>query len=169
MAKTTKPTVEEIIQKAVLATRLAAERQTKDAFKATETRLYAYPILAIRIKDKEEELDEIRENGLRQRSKSIVRFQRNGVRLSEEEITEAVIKDLEAQIASDKKECETIKKAVAILDGDPYQDIIKCKYFDGMKDDEIGEVLHCDPRTVRNHKSRLVNRISVFLYGAGGV
>lgn len=167
MAKTNKPTVEEIIQKAVFATRLAAERQTKDAFKATESRLYDYPILKLRIKDKTEELNEIRNNGIHKKSKSIVRFQKNGVRLSEEEIMEAVIKDLEAQIAGDRKECETIEKAISILDGDQYQNIIGLKYFDGLSDDEIGEEFHCDPRTVRNHKSRLVKRISVFLYGAG--
>ena len=134
MAKTNKPTVEEIIQKAVFATRLAAERQTKDAFKATESRLYDYPILKLRINDKIEELNEIRNNGIHKKSKSIVRFQKNGVRLSEEEIMEAVIKDLEAQIAGDRKECETIEKAISILDGDQYQNIIGLKYFDGLSD-----------------------------------
>lgn len=168
MAKTKIPTVEEIIQKAVFATRLASEHEAKDTFKATEARLYAYPILKARINDKLDEINEIRTLGMRKRSKSIVRFQKSGVRLTEEEITEAVIKDLEAQIANDRKECETVEKAMTILDGDPYQDIIRYKYFDGLVDDKIGEKLHCDPRTVRNHKSRLINRISVFLYGAGG-
>lgn len=168
MAKTTKPSVEEIIQKAVFATRLAAERETKDTFKATEARLYAYPILKLRIEDKQEELVEIQTIGVRKKSKSIVRYQKSGVRLSEEEITEAVIKDIEAQIAGDEKECETIEKAVSLLGGDPYQDLIKYKYFQSKRDDEIGEILHCDARTVRNHKSRLVNRISVFLYGSIG-
>lgn len=168
MAKTTKPSVEEIIQKTVFATRLAAERETKDTFKATEARLYAYPILKLRIKDKQEELVEIQNIGVRKKSKSIVRYQKSGVRLSEEEITEAIVKDIEAQIAGDEKECETIEKAVSLLGGDPYQDLIKYKYFQSKRDDEIGEILHCDARTVRNHKSRLVNRISVFLYGSIG-
>ncbi len=168
MAKTAKPSIEEIIQKAVFATRLAAERETKDTFKATEARLYAYPILKMRIKDKREELQEIKTIGTRKKSKSIVRYQKNGVRLTEEEIAEAVTKDIEAQIAGDEKECETIERAISFISGDPYQDLIKYKYFEGKRDDEIGENLHCDARTVRNHKSRLVNRISVFLYGSGG-
>lgn len=168
MAKTTKPSVEEIIQKAVFATRLAAERETKDTFKATEARLYAYPILKLRIADKQEEINEIQTAGVRKRSKSIARYQKNGIRLSEEEIAEAVIKDIKAQIAGDEKECETIEKAISFLSSDPYQDLIKYKYFESKRDDEIGEILHCDARTVRNHKSRLVNRISVFLYGSVG-
>lgn len=166
---TKKLSVEEIIQKTVQATSLALERKPKDVFKATEKRLFAYPIIKKRIQDKQEELAEIHNYGIPKRSKSIVRYQKNGVRLSDDEILDAVVMDLEAEIASDQKEVETIEKAVAILDGDPYQKIVERKYFEGRKDEEIGDELHCDPRTVRNHKSRLVNRISVFLYGAGGL
>lgn len=166
---TQKLSVEEIIQKTVQAAALAFERKPKDVFKATEKRLFAYPIIKKRIVEKESELAEIRAVGTPKRSKSIVRYQKSGVRLSEDEILEAVVMDLEAEIAADKNEIETIDKAIAILDGDPYQSVIKRKYFEGKRDDDIGEELHCDPRTVRNHKSRLVNRISVFLYGAGSL
>lgn len=168
MARSDINIIEQIIQKAVFATRLAAEREAKDTFKATEARLYAYPVLQKRITDKKEELDEVGNTGVRKTSKSIVRFRTSTTRLSEEEVVEALKTDITAQIAGDERECETIKKAIEILDGDPYQDIIRLKYFEGLRDEEIGEQLHCDPRTVRNHKSRLINRIAVFLYGAGG-
>ena len=39
--KQKKPTVDEVISKAVIATRLSCAREPKDVFKATEKRLYA--------------------------------------------------------------------------------------------------------------------------------
>ena len=57
--KQKKPTVDEVISKAVIATRLSCAREPKDVFKATEKRLYAYPVLQAKIKDDEEMLEEI--------------------------------------------------------------------------------------------------------------
>jgi len=44
-------TIEDIIYKAVAAQRIASERQSKDAFKATEKRLYAYPVIKMKNKN----------------------------------------------------------------------------------------------------------------------
>lgn len=103
--KQKKPTLEEVISRTVMATRLSCAREPQDAFKATEKRLYAYPVLQAKIKDNEEMLEEI----------------------------------------------------------------VRYKYFEQKNDDEIAELMHCAPRTVRAHKSRLVGRLSVFLYGAGAL
>ena len=71
MAKSKKPTIEEVISKAVMATRLSCEREARDVFKATEKRLYAYPVLQAKKRDDEEMLEEITKYGLHERSKSI--------------------------------------------------------------------------------------------------
>ena len=42
-------------------------------------------------------------------------------------------------------------------------------YLFDLEADEIADLMHCAPRTVRAHKSRLVGRLSVFLYGAGAL
>jgi len=93
--------------------------------KAMEKRLYAYPVILLKIKDDEETLNELRTYGVHERSKSSVRFMKNGVRLTPEEIKSAVIQDLTAKIAGDRKEAETIKKALTIIESDPYRDIVK--------------------------------------------
>jgi len=168
--KKTEPlTVEEIIKRAVLATRLSCAKETKDVFKATEKRLYAYPVLLAKIKDDEEMIGEIEKQGVRGKSKSITRFVRNGTRLDQEDIKAAVILDLQATIASDTYEIDKIEKALEQIKDDEYRDIIRLKYFEQKTDEEIAEELHCAPRTVRTHKSALVGRLSVFLYGAGGL
>lgn len=167
--KTKKPTVEEIINKTVLATRLSCARETKDAFKATEKRLYAYPLLLVKIQDDREMIEEIEQHGLHERSHSITRFIRSGTRLDPEEIKAGVIMDLRAQIENDLHETTRIEKALKQIADDEYHDIIKYKYFEQKTDEEIADLIHCAPRTVRAHKSALVGRLSVILYGAGAL
>ena len=118
--KQKKPTVDEVISKAVIATRLSCAREPKDVFKATEKRLYAYPVLQAKIKDDEEMLEEIEQYGLRGRSKSITRFIKSGIRLEPDEIKEAVMLDLRATIDGDKYEISRIEKAMAQIADDEY-------------------------------------------------
>ena len=169
MANNKKPTVEEIINKTVLATRLSCARETKDAFKATEKRLYAYPLLLTRIKDNRETVAEIEQHGIRERSHSITRFIRSGSRLEPEEIKAAILMDLRAQIENDLHETMRIEKAMNQIGDDEYKEIIKYKYFEQKTDEEIAELIHCAPRTVTSHKTALVRRLSVILYGAGAI
>ena len=163
------PTVEEIIHRAVHAQRVASERQPKDIFKATEKRLYAYPVIKLKIEDDRERIEEIEQHGAPGKSKSVVRFQKSGIRLSPAEIAEVLITDINAQIASSEYEIDTIDKAINIIAGDQYADVITFKYFDGKTDEEIAKLIPCDPSTVRRNKSRLVGRIAVFLYGVAAV
>ena len=170
MAKKAKqPTVEEIINKAVMATRLSCAKETKDVFKATEKRLYAYPLLLIKIADDKETIEEIEKYGVHERSHSITRFIKNSTRLDPEEIKAAVLMDLRAQIDNDTHETMRIEKALKQIEDDEYRDIIKYKYFEQKTDEEIADLIHCAPRTVRIHKSALIGRLSVILYGAGAL
>ena len=162
-------TVKEIIYDTVMATRRFAEREAKDAFKMTEKRLYAYPVIKLKIEDDRERIDEISEHGAPGKSKSILKYRRMGIRLTQDEIAEALINDINAEIAENEHEIETIDKAVDIIAGDTYGDIIRYKYFESKSDEQISEILNCDPSTVRRNKSRLVGRLSVFLYGAAAV
>lgn len=164
-----KKNLSELISQAVMATRIAVIRETKDIFKSTERRLYAYPVIKLKIQDDGERIEEIREHGAPGKSKSILKYQRSGARLTPEEISDALIQDITAEIAANEHEIETIDKALDIISGDSYAEIIKYKYFEGKSDDEISESMSCDPSTVRRNKSRLVGKISVFLYGVSAI
>ena len=169
MAKQRKPTVEDIINKAVTATRIATERQGKDAYKMTEKRLYAYPVIKLKIESDIERIENIQQHGIPGKSNSVVRFQRSGQRLDSEEIAEALIKDIEAQIAEGQHEIATIDTALKIIADEPYAEIITHKYFEQKTDDDIAEIMNCDPSTIRRNKSRLVARMAVFLYGVAAL
>ena len=165
MPKSKKQSVEEIIQIAVVATRIASERETKNAFKATEKRLYAYPILRLKIKNDLERIDEIRNYGVPKKSISVIGLMRSGSRLTPEEIAEALINDINSDIAVTENEIKNIDKALSIITEDQYADIIRYKYFENKSDDEISKIINCNPSTVRRQKSRLIGRLMIFLYG----
>lgn len=161
-----KLTVDEVISRAVITTRLSCAREPKDVFKATEKRLYAYPVLSAKIRNDEEMLEEIQLHGIHQKSHSITRFLRSGTRLDAEDIKQAVMLDLRAAIAADRHEIERIDKALEQIADDAYHELVRYKYFEQKSEDEIADLMHCAPRTVRAHKSRLVGRLAIFLYGA---
>lgn len=167
------PSLEDIIKKAVdaglEAGRRSAERSVKNAFKDTERRLYALPTLRQKLADDRERLEEIKTYGPRSRSKSITRFGKSSVRLTPEEILEAVVTDMEATIAADEYEIECIEKALSIISDDEYIKTVTGRYIEGLTDEEIAEAIHCDTSTVWRNRKRLVQRLAVWLYGAKAV
>lgn len=118
--KNIKDIITEAVNAGLQAGRMQAASTAADAFKATERRLYAIPVLIRKVKKDNEKLEELRSNGLRERSKSIVRFQRSGYRVDPEEMLEAIIRDLEATIATDEHEIETVLHALEAFKDDPF-------------------------------------------------
>jgi DNA-directed RNA polymerase specialized sigma24 family protein len=169
MPKITEQSVREIIEQTVERTRIACERTSKDAFKATEKRLYAYSIIKLKILDLKDRVTEIQAHGVQTKSKSIIKYSKTGIRLSSEEIADALIMDIAAEIAGNEAEIETVDKALATIADDPYAEVIRLKYFEGKNKDDISALLHCDKTTVWRNASRLVSRLSVFLYGVSAL
>lgn len=134
--------VEEIVKLAVAAGRTAAERAPVDAFKAPERRLYALPILREKLERDRERLPTL-----------------DG----------AARANLEATIAADAYKVETMESALAKCAGDAYYQTVTGRYFEGLDDAEIGRLLHCGVSTVWRNRKRLVQHISVYLYGAFAV
>ena len=131
--------VEEIVKLAVTAGRIAAERAPANAFKATEQRLYALPILREKLERDRERLPTL-----------------GGVARA----------DLEAAIAADADEVKVMENALAKCAGDPYYQTVTGRYVEGLDDAEIGRLIHCEVSTVWRNRKRLIQRISVYLYGA---
>jgi DNA-directed RNA polymerase specialized sigma subunit len=163
--KPQKPTIDEIIVKTIHATRLDCAQAPQDSYKATEKRLYAYPVIKEKVKYDRERLDLYLAGDRPSKSKAIVRFQKNGVRLSDEEILDALVQDITAKIAANEYELETIDRALKIIEGDQYAKVITCLYFEGKSVAEICEKVCCERATVFRQKARLIQRIATFLYG----
>ena len=141
----------------------------KGAYKDTERRLYAYTDLLEKIEGDKEKLSELMTHGAPTRSASIVRFQRSGVRLSPEEILDGILQDLNATIAADQHEADTIAAALARIKDDAYYAAIAGKFIERRADEEIAADIPCDPSTVRRNRGRLIHRLAVMLYGAQAI
>jgi len=160
----------EIIREAATAAFAAGLVQSvtrsDDAYKDTERRLYNLPVLQAKIEHDKDKLVELQTHGSPVRSKSVVRFNTSGSRISADDKIDALIQDITAKIAANEYEIETVEKALSIIEKDPYYEIIPCLYFDGMKPEDIcGDVIACDRSTVFRQRARLVQRVAVFLYG----
>lgn len=134
--------IEEIIRMAVAAGRRAAERMPADAFKATERRLYALPILREKQERDREWLPRL---------------------------SGAARSNLEAVMAVDEAEIGKMDRALGACSGDAYYQTVTGRYFEQLDDERVAERLGCDTSTVWRNRKRLVRRIAVWLYGAAAV
>ena len=149
--------------KTVAATMYAERNQRPDdCYKQTIKRIKALPVLQDRVADNRARLEN---GGVQQKSKSIVRFSASGVRADPEEMYEAIVKTLEAHVAADQQEIDTVTAAMEYVKEDYYFAAV----YDGLilhhTDAEIAEKLHCEDSTVRRNRSRLLRIIAVRLYG----
>ena len=161
--------IDGMIRRAVAAMKVASERSAKDAYRATERRLYALPDIRAKLEDDRETLTEVKEHGVRSRSHSVTRFLKSGIRLTPEEALSAVVMDLEAEIATSEHEIDIMERALAVISDDEYYSTVTWKYIERLTDAQIAEKIHCDASTVWRNRKRLIQRLSVRLYGAEAV
>lgn len=126
-------------------------------------RLENLPGLRIRLEKSRRKLQELEEGGLPMRQMAVARFQRSGVRLSEEQILSALVKDLRARVAGDEYELAAIEGALASLAEDPYYASIYDRFVLGREDFDIAVDLHCDDSTIRRNRVRLLNTMALIL------
>ena len=165
----TQKAIKEAVQAGLKAGIISATDAVKDAYRATERRLYAYNDLKEKIVEDRARLEDMETNGAPGRSKSLVRYSRTGVRLSPDEMLDGMIQDLRAKIEADEYEVSEIDKGLQLISGDAYYLAVQGKYLDGLDDAAIADAIHCDASTVRRNRGRLVRRVAVKLYGSQAV
>ena len=136
-------------------------------FQKTETLLYNYNNFVSVIKEKEEQIAELRRFGLRKKSTSITSFS-GGTGLvdvkSEEEKVDEKIEAIESSIVSTRGFIKIIDDAISCLQGDPYFDLIDLRYFKGWSREDIAAYFDCDVKTVTRNKNRLINLLQIRLF-----
>lgn len=175
--------IERAVNKAVKATILLgaekAKTEKQNLFSKTQSRLYAYAELKNNIDKYNLDIEDLQKESPGH-SKDLVFFSTHGggTRLSAEEVQEARIMIMQKKIYRDQTEIDDINFALDSVKNDEYYPIIEMKYGlpsdkednaespKCMNDENIAEVIHCDPSTVRRQKNRLVRKIAVKLYGA---
>lgn len=135
-------------------------------YKQTEARLYAFPTLQKNIERYRLDIEDLKREKITAKSKDITSYGGDGIRLTPEERQEGKILAVELKLQRDQKAVEEINQALETVAADEYYKIIEMRYFLNCDDAYVAEMLHCAERTVRYNRSRLINKLSVFLYGA---
>lgn len=135
-------------------------------YKQTEARLYGFPTLQKNIERYRLDIEDLKREKITAKSKDIISYGGDGIRLTPEERQEGKILAVELKLHRDQKAVEEINQALETVAADEYYKIIEMRYFLNCDDTYVAEMLHCAERTVRYNRSRLINKLSVFLYGA---
>ena len=143
-----------------------AKHNQQTAFQKTEQLLYNYMNFKQVIADKQKAIEQIKQEGIQKRSKSIVNFTgnyqldtRNDFEKAEEQI-----EALENSIMITKRYIEIIDAALSKLEDDNYYDLIRLRYFEGKTREEIAEYFNVDVATVSRNKNRLINILKIHLF-----
>lgn len=161
---TAQMTAKEVVSELRKQGLLKNNRQTP--FQKTETLLYNYNNFKNAINDKLEQIDEIKQIGIRKKSSSITSFSVSPTfeAKSESDKADEKIESIEQSIQITKNFIKMIDAAIEILKGDPYYDLIQMKYFEGKSREDIADYYAVDVSTISRNKNRLVNLLQIRLF-----
>ena len=181
MAKSKQTEERKIIEETaqVAAERVVIEFQKKgllkdnkqSAFQKTEILLYNYNNFKEAVKDKQEQIKNIKKSGVNKKSKSITSFSSGGSLdfKDEAEKAEEQIVKIEHSITVTKNFIQLIDNAMLKLKDDKYYKILEKKYFEGKKREEMSLELNCDERTITRNKNRLINQLKIDLFSEDAI
>lgn len=140
-------------------------------YKMTERRLYAYSTLKVNIENYKKDLEDIKVESF-ERSKDFVTFMSNsGTKMQTdiETLREAKTLEIKRKMHIDECEIKEVDRALDAIANEEYKDIIKLYYFESKPQEEIAKLLHCVETTVWRQRKRLVDKLTIILYGADAV
>lgn len=147
-----------------------AQRQPPrmSGYKATEQRLYAYPVLMDNVHNRwPADIEDLRREKVTETSKSIVRWsEQQGVKLSPEERQEARILAVQAKLERDRQELAVMDRALNSVKMDAAYPWLVAYYFEGKDLDAIAEEAGTTRQHVVRSKAVLVRMLALRLYGA---
>lgn len=139
-----------------------------DPYKRMEQILYNYGEFQSIIEEKEKQIQEILENGLPERSKSILEYSPTGGAIEsiaiEEETVQSVVRALQEDIVWVRQVLERIDLALETVCKHRDYMLVEDYYFGGMSRDELAGKYGLDPRTVMKRKNNLVKRLAMTLF-----
>ncbi len=135
-------------------------------FQKVEMLLYNYDSFKDVIKDKEEQIEEIKAVGIRKKSGSIIKYTgdiKTDVRDDFSKAEEQILA-IENSIVITKNFIKIADKALDKLKDEQYFDILDMKYFQNMSHEQIANELNVDVSTVYRHKNKLIGKLQVILF-----
>lgn len=138
-------------------------KNNDSTFKNVELLLYNYNALKASIKDREEQIRDLKNYGIQEKSSSITTIVENVQKQSKSEQIENAINSLEQHIYRTKVFLRYIDRVIKKFETDEYYSIIKLKYFKGKSIEQIAEAMNRDISTISRNKNRLINELRPLL------
>lgn len=145
------------------------KKTEKTAYQKTEQLLFNYNGFKRIIKEKEQEIIDLRTYGVPQKSSGAmgerVQTSRNveGIVLPEESV-EAAVHTVQRSVEGTVQAIALIDKCMVALKDDPYYKILEMRYFEGRTQEDIALCFGCSQVTISNNKSRLVKELAMRLF-----
>lgn len=171
--KAAKETAEEVIS---LLKNNRMINDSKNYYKKVEKILYNYNNLKEAIKEKDEEIEELKQYGLREKSKSVTMYGGSGG-IEEDKFLANMERYQEkmARYEYEKKEIirylARIDRALNKIKKSKYYKIIELKYLKPceinekrISNEELAKIFDVDRRTIERNKSKLINNIATILF-----
>ena len=141
----------------------------KSAYAKTESLLYNYRGFQRVVEARMKEIEEIKQYGVPQKSKSIVEWGGStggtvqGLATPDETVESAVGKIL-ASVEEVVGVLNMLDTYLATLKTDPYYAILELRYFEGRTQEDIACEFGCSQVTISNNKRRLINDLAMKLF-----
>lgn len=146
-------------------------KRNLNSFDNTIKLLYEYPKLKESIKDREEQIEDLKKYGIPSKSKSITSINMGTKREEEDEIIEDNINSLKQHIYRTKVVIRYIDRVLEKIKNDKYYDVIRLYYFEKKTLEQIAEYFDkkrnkdaTSPETIRTNKTRLIYEIKTYLF-----
>ena len=130
----------------------------QNTFKKTESILYSYNSIKEAIKVKEDIILEILENGLPEKSKSIVLNMANSKK-DIDEVKQEYILTLKKEIIKNESYILMIDKSLEVIKDDEYFKALKDKYINKKSIDEIANDYKKNNATISRNINKLINKL----------
>ena len=141
----------------------------KSAYAKTESLLYNYRGFQRVVEARMKEIEEIKQYGVPQKSKSIVEWGGSaggtvqGLSTSDETV-ESAVRKIMASVEDTVHVISMIDRYMGELRKDPYYDILEMRYFEGRTQEDIALTMGCSQVTISNNKSRLVKELAMRIF-----
>ena len=140
----------------------------KSAYAKTEALLYNYNGFKKIVRDKQQEIVDIRTYGVPEQCGSVgERVQTSLVHpniVLPEETVEAAVQRIVDSMEGTVQAIAMIDKCMAVLQADPYYKILEMRYFEGRTQEDIAATFNCDQATISRNKNRLVRELSMQMF-----
>ena len=141
----------------------------KSAYSQTEALLFNYRNFQKLLREKEREIEEIRQYGVLENGSAIKQYNGNGGYrplgiILEEERIEREVKKIEDSMEKVREAISLVDKAMESVKFDPYYKILEMRYFEGRTQEDIAVEFNCTQPNINYHKRRLIQEISINLF-----